>query len=154
MTTITAQMVKDLLRDLHRQGTTVIMSTHQMHQVEELCERILLINLGKVMLYGHLNDIRRRFSGHALLIRTVGDLLELPGILSREPVNGVTRLNLAPETSPQSILETLVERKIPVDQFEVAVPTLDEIFIRVVRDAEPGRETEWEAVPEQESSPG
>jgi ABC-2 type transport system ATP-binding protein len=139
---VNTQMVKDLLRDLHRQGTTVIMSTHQMHQVEELCERILLINVGKVMLYGRLNDIRRRFSGHALLVRTEGDLPDLPGILSREPANGSTRLNLAPETSPQSILRILVERQIPVDQFEVAVPTLDEIFIRVVRDPETAHEQE------------
>jgi len=139
---VNTQMVKDLLRDLHRQGTTVIMSTHAMHQVEELCDRILLINLGKVMLYGHLNQIRRRFSGHALLVRTEGELPELPGILSREQVNGATRLNLAPETSPQNILRSLVERQIPVDQFEVAVPTLDEIFIRVVRDEDLAHELE------------
>src|SRR5574338_189160 len=44
---VNTQMVKDLLRDLHQQGTTIIMSTHQMHQVEELCDRILLINHGK-----------------------------------------------------------------------------------------------------------
>ncbi len=133
---VNTQMVKDLLRDLHRQGTTVIMSTHQMHQVEELCERILLVHQGRVMLYGRLDDIRRRFSGHALLVRTQGPLPELSGVLSREPVNGATRLNLAPETSPQSILHALVERQAQVEQFEVAVPTLDEIFIRVVRDRE------------------
>jgi ABC-2 type transport system ATP-binding protein len=142
---VNTQMVKDLLRDLHRQGTTVIMSTHQMHQVEELCERILLIHQGKVMLYGRLDDIRRRFSGHALLVRTGGELPELPGILSREPVNGATRLNLAAETSPQSILRALVERQVPVEQFEVAVPTLDEIFIRVVRDEENAHELERQA---------
>lgn len=131
---VNTQMVKDLLRSLHREGTTVIMSTHQMHQVEELCDRILLINQGRIMLYGQLDEIRRRFSDHALLVRVGGDLPDLPGVLSREPVNGATRLNLAPGTEPQGILYALVERRIPVEQFEVAVPTLDEIFIRVVRD--------------------
>jgi ABC-2 type transport system ATP-binding protein len=129
---VNTQMVKDLLRDLHKKGTTVIMSTHQMHQVEELCDRILLINHGKVMLYGRLQEIRRRFSGHALLVRSPEPLPELPGILSIEPVNGSMRLNLAPETAPQDVLRTLVNQNLPIEQFEVAMPTLDEIFIRVV----------------------
>ena len=133
---VNTQMVKDLLRDLHRQGTTIIMSTHQMHQVEELCQRILLMNYGKIMLYGGLSEIRRRFSGHALLVRTPNGLPTLPGILSAEDVNGLHRLNLAPETDPQTVLQSLVSQNVPVEQFELAIPTLDEIFIRVVRDQE------------------
>lgn len=133
---VNTQMVKDILRDLHRQGTTVIMSTHQMHQVEELCERIILVNHGKAMLYGHLTDIRRQFSGHALLVRTSdGNLPTLPGVLGCEPVNGCIRVNLAPETDPQDILRELVRRNVIIEQFEVAVPTLDEIFIQVVQNS-------------------
>ena len=131
---INTQMVKDLLWDLHNQGTTIIMSTHQMHQVEELCERILLMDHGKTMLYGRLHEIRRRFSGHALLVRAPAGLPELPGVASVEPVNGTVRLNLAPDTTPQDVLKALVQREVMIEQFEVAVPTLDEIFIRVVRD--------------------
>lgn len=136
---INTQMVKDLLRDLHRQGTTVIMSTHQMHQVEELCDRILLVNQGKSVLYGGLDDIRRQFSGHALNVRLTGSMPALPGVLSVEPINGSLRVNLAVETTPQSILRELVNRNIVLDQFEIAVPTLDEIFIKVVQAAEPAR---------------
>jgi ABC-2 type transport system ATP-binding protein len=131
---VNTQMVKDLLRDLHRQGTTLIMSTHQMHQVEELCERILLIDHGRVMLYGPLNDIRRRFSGHALLVRAVEPLPQLPGVLSIDQVNGAQRLNLSEAVVPQDILRELVNRGLTIEQFEVAIPTLDEIFIRVVKD--------------------
>ncbi len=134
---VNTQMVKDLLLDLHHQGTTIIMSTHQMHQVEELCERILLMNHGRVMLYGQLNDIRRRFSGNVLLVRTPERLPALPGVLSVEPVNGAVRLNLAQETPPQHVLRTLVDQNITVEQFEIAMPTLDEIFIRVVQDSLP-----------------
>ncbi len=133
---VNTQMVKDLLRDLHRRGTTVIMSTHQMHQVEELCERIVLVNQGRVVLYGPLQEIRRQFSGHALLVRAAVDLPPLEGVLSTEPVNGSMRLNLAQETDPQSILRRLVEEGVPLEQFEIAIPTLDEIFIRVVQDKE------------------
>ncbi len=134
---VNTQMVKDLLRDLHHQGTSIIMSTHQMHQVEELCDRILLIDHGKVMLYGSLEQIRRQFSGHALLVRTSNRVIPtLPGVLSVEEVNGAHRLNLAPETDPQDILRALVAQNLNIEQFELAVPTLDEIFIRVVRNEE------------------
>jgi ABC-2 type transport system ATP-binding protein len=132
---VNTQMVKDLLRDLHRKGTTVIMSTHQMHQVEELCDRILLMNHGKVMLYGRLQEIRRSFSGNALMVRSPEVLPELPGVISSEPVNGGMRLNLAPQTIPQDVLRFLVDHNVPLEQFEVAIPTLDEIFIRVVTQA-------------------
>jgi ABC-type uncharacterized transport system ATPase subunit len=115
------------------------MSTHQMHQVEEMCERILLVNHGRVMLYGALEEIRRQFSGHALSVRAPGGLPELPGVLRVERVNGAYRLALAAETTPQQVLRALVEREVPVERFEVAVPTLDEIFIRVVS-AGAGRE--------------
>jgi ABC-2 type transport system ATP-binding protein len=133
---VNTQMVKDLLRDLHRRGTTVIMSTHAMHQVEELCERIVLVNQGRAVLYGRLDDIRRQFSGHALLVRTARELPPLEGVLSTEPVNGSMRLNLAAEADPQMILRRLVEQDVPLEQFEIAIPTLDEIFIRVVQDKE------------------
>jgi len=132
---VNTQMVKDLLWDLHLKGTTIIMSTHQMHQVEELCQRILLMDHGKTMLYGELNQIRKQFSGHALLVRiTSGELPTLPGLVSVETINGSQRLNLAPDTTPQDVLKALVDQGMAVERFEIATPSLDEIFIRVVRD--------------------
>lgn len=133
---VNTQMVKDLLRELHAGGATIIMSTHQMHQVEELCERIVLINHGRVMLYGSLEDVRRRFSGRAVLVRASHGLPELPGVLAVERVNGAQRLLLSDDTSPNQVLRELVLRDTPVEGFEVDVPTLDEIFIKVVRDVE------------------
>lgn len=131
---LNTQMVKTLLRELHSQGTTIIMSTHQMHQVEELCERILLVNHGRVMLYGALNEIRRRFAGHAVLVKAPDGLPELPGVVAVERVNGAHRLSLDPAAAPRDILRALVERDINVESFEAAEPTLDEIFIQVVQE--------------------
>lgn len=134
---LNTQMVKGVLLDLHRQGTTIMMSTHQMHQVEELCERILLVNHGQVMLYGPLEEIRRRFTGNALLVRAPGGLPDrLPGVLSVDRQNGSLRLALADGVSPQDILRNLVDQGIDLERFEVATPSLDEIFIWVVRDRE------------------
>jgi len=131
---INTQMVKDLLLEQRDKGRTILMSTHQMHQVEELCDRIVLIDHGKTVLYGHLADIRLQFSGHAVIVGTPNPLPSLPGVLQVEPHNSSAyRLNLAAATSTQDILRNLVERGIQVDQFEIAAPTLDEIFIRVVQ---------------------
>ena len=131
---VNTQMVKDLLWDLHLKGTTIIMSTHQMHQVEELCERILLMDHGKSILYGDLQQIRKQFTGHALLVRTADDLPALPGIAGVKAVNGSQRLDLEADTTPQAVLKALVEQGVMVERFEIATPSLDEIFIRVVRD--------------------
>ena len=133
---VNTQMVKDLLRELHAAGATIIMSTHQMHQVEELCQRIVLINHGRVMLYGALDEIRRRFSGRAVMVRAPHGLPELPGVLAVERANGGHRLTLAEETSPHEVLRALALSGAPIEGFEVDAPTLDEIFIKVVRDVE------------------
>jgi ABC-2 type transport system ATP-binding protein len=133
---VNTQMVKDLLDEQRERGVTIIMSTHQMHQVEELCDRIVLIDHGKVMLYGNLEEIRRRFSGHAVLVRAVGNLPSVAGVMHSEPHNSATRLMLSPTTSPQDVLRALVAQNVDIEQFEVAMPTLDEIFIRVVQGKE------------------
>lgn len=132
---VNTQMVKDLLREERARGTTIVMCTHQMNQVEELCDRLVLIDRGKVMLYGDLESIRRRFAARAVLVRSLGPLPEqIPGVVRVEPVNrGHTLLHLAPAASPQSLLQDLVAKGIALEHFEVALPTLDEIFIEVVQ---------------------
>jgi ABC-2 type transport system ATP-binding protein len=135
---LNTQMVKDLLNEQRKRGVTIIMSTHQMHQVEELCDRIVLIDHGKVLLYGNLEEIRHRFSGHAVLVRAAGDLPAVPGVMHSDPHNAATRLTLSQTTSPQDVLRALVAQNVAIEQFEVAMPTLDEIFIRVVQGKESG----------------
>jgi len=133
---INTQMVKDLMGELREGGATIIMSTHQMHQVEELCDRILLIDDGYSVLYGDLEDIRRQFTGHAVIVRVEGELPEIPGVEEVSPQNNIVRLDLSQGTTPQDVLNYLVKRGVSVSQFEIAVPGLDEIFIRVVEAGE------------------
>jgi ABC-2 type transport system ATP-binding protein len=131
---VNTQMVKDLLREERDQGNTIVMCTHQMNQVEELCDRLVLIDQGKTMLYGRLNEIRKRFAGKAVLVRSENSLpASLPGVVEIADHNGAKLLKLDARTSPQDVLRSLVEQNIPVEQFEIALPTLDEIFIRVVK---------------------
>jgi ABC-2 type transport system ATP-binding protein len=136
---VNTQMVKELLREQRDQGVTIILCSHQMNLVEELCDRIVLIDHGKVMLYGGLAEIRQRFSGNDVLVRTGAELPRLTGVERIEPVNGTVRLHLSKGTDPQKILQALVASKIAVDQFEIAMPTLDEIFIQVVQSTPKGQ---------------
>jgi len=130
---INVQLAKNLLRELRDDGATILMSTHQMHQVEELCDRIVLIDDGRDVLYGDLNAIRQRFSGHAVWVRAPGQLPTLPGVVDVTPHNSATKLTLADGATPQDILRALMARDVALEKFEIAVPSLDEIFIRVVQ---------------------
>jgi ABC-2 type transport system ATP-binding protein len=130
---VNTQMVKDLLREQRDQGVTVILCSHQMQLVEELCDRIVLIDHGKVMLYGKLTDIRQQFSAHAVKVHVQGIIPNLKGVERIETINGSVKLNLSQGTMPQDVLRQLVAANINIDQFEISVPTLDEIFIRVVQ---------------------
>lgn len=137
---VNTQLVKELMNELREQGTTIIMSTHMMHQVEELCDRILLIDDGRNVLYGPLDQIRRDHSGHAVLVRVQGLLPEITGVQDITQENGAMHLSLAEDVVPQDILSQLVGQGLVVEQFEIATPTLDEIFIRTVRDKQTGKE--------------
>lgn len=134
---LNTQAVKEILIEERDRGVSIIMSTHQMNQVEELCDRLVLIDRGNVLLYGALNEIRKQFTADAVLVRTDDHLPEfIQGVDSREKLNGGTRLKVTPGAAPQDILKSLVAQNINLAQFEIAVPTLDEIFIRVVQGGE------------------
>lgn len=131
---INTQMVKEVLRELRDQGTTIIMSTHQMHQVEEMCDRILLIDQGSNVLYGNLDSIRRQFVGRGILVQTMGDLPPLEGVEAVISDNHISQLKLLDGYTPQVILRDLVSQGADVQHFEVALLSLDEIFIQVVQE--------------------
>ena len=130
---VNTQMVKDLLREKRNAGKTIIMCSYQMHQLEELADRIALVNKGETVLYGSLIDIRRQYASDGVLVRTLSALPStLPGVREIVPHNSSTLLRCGPGKTPQDVLNALVERGIILEQFEIAMPTLDEIFIQVV----------------------
>lgn len=129
---VNTQLVKSLLCEVRVQGAAIIMSTHQMHQVEELCDRILLIDHGQSVLHGELGEIRRRFSGHAVNVRAADALPRPGGVRAVTPQNGGFQFALAEGVAPQQVLAALVNAGVVLEKFEIATPSLEEIFIRVV----------------------
>jgi ABC-2 type transport system ATP-binding protein len=131
---VNTRLVKELMAELREEGATIIMSTHMMHQVEELCDRIVIIDEGSNVLYGNLKQIQRSYSGHEVLVRVEGSMPSLAGVEMISQHNGAIHLLLSDGTTPQDVLAQLVENHSLVEQFEISTPTLDEIFIQAVRD--------------------
>ena len=129
---VSTEQVKELIWDLRERGKTVVLSTHMMNQVERMCDRILLINEGRRVLYGPLEEIKARYAEHAVLVRCSGSLEGLVGARRIEERERDRLIVLQDDVSPQDILRQLVELEVPVQRFEVATPPLEEIFIKVV----------------------
>ena len=124
--------VQNIISNLRDEGKAIILSTHQMNKVEELCDRVLMINKGHTVLYGDLQDTRARFRRNSVLVATDGDLVDLPGVVDRKLHNDSVELVLAPGTTPQTILDRLRDRGITINLFEVTLPSLNEIFLNQV----------------------
>ncbi len=134
---VNTRLVKEIIEELRQQGKTIIMSAHQMHQVEALCNRIVLINRGHTVLYGEVSKIKRDFAGNALTIVGQGDFSGLPGVLEvRHHNNATWNLTLNAGTDPQDVLRALMRRDhIRLERFEIAEPSLEDIFVTVVQNA-------------------
>ena len=129
---VNTELLKGMLAGLRDQGKAVILSTHQMSQVEELCDRILMIHDGHAVLYGDLREIKSRYRGNSLLLDYEGELGEVPGVTGTRTRRGYVELVLDGETTPQQVLTYLVGRGIAINRLEVATPSLNEIFLKEV----------------------
>ena len=132
---VNATLIKDIMLELREHGSTIILSTHRMEQVEMMCDSICLINKGCNVLSGELRAIKRSYGKNTLRIEYSGDgdFLEATGLV--EKVNhfgAVTEARLKPSADPQEILKAAVQRDVRVSRFELVEPPLNDIFIEKV----------------------
>ncbi len=131
---VNTRLIKDIMQEEREAGKTIIMSTHQMYQVEALCNRIVLINQGQSVLYGEVRQIKRDFTANAIVVAGEGDFSHLPGVLEMRRENSGWHMALAPDTSPQAVLQTLLARPdVHIHRFELAQPSLEDIFVTTVQ---------------------
>lgn len=128
---VNTEMMKDFIAQLRDEGNAVILSTHQMNKVEELCDRVLMVNHGSEVLYGALQEIKGKFKEHAVRIDVEGEPGDLIGVINRKLYKGFTDLDLSPETNPQDILDQLHRKGITINHFETRKPSLNEIFLHL-----------------------
>jgi ABC-2 type transport system ATP-binding protein len=129
---VNTELLKKLLVDLRNQGKSILLSTHQMNQVEELCDRILMINNGHTVLYGNLTEIKAKYRSNSVIINFGGKLGEISGVIEKRVHKDYTELVLDGNTTPKQILKRLINKGIVINRFEVATPSLNEIFLKVV----------------------
>ena len=129
---VNTQLIKEIILELRSQGKAIILSTHMMNEVEALCDRILMINKGRTVLYGELAEIKSKFRNNSLFIKFDGALGKIEGVVGEKNHGDYLELFLDGETTPQKILEYLISHGVEVHQFEVSTPSLNEIFLQVV----------------------
>jgi ABC-2 type transport system ATP-binding protein len=131
---VNANLIKDEIYELHKQGTSIIFSTHRMEQVEEICDQIVLINKGQNVLQGGVGDIKQQFKENLFRVDYMGNL----------PVDALGQLTLV-EQAPQyftaklsdtqdsnSLLRHLIDANVKLTAFNEILPSLNEIFIKTV----------------------
>jgi ABC-2 type transport system ATP-binding protein len=129
------ELLKTMIADLRNQGKAVFLSAHSMNDVEELCDRILMIKNGREVLYGSLAEIKSRFrTNNSIYLDFEGDWGEIQGVSGSIRHKGYVELMLEENITPQHLLEQLVSREIMIKRFEIVTPTLNEIFLKVAGD--------------------
>ncbi len=131
---VNSEMLKNIILELKNQGKTIILSTHVMSQVEELCDEIVLINKGKIVLSGKVRDIKKSFGRNNLKLEFEGDDsflndLEQDKIIQRN--NHSAEIKIYNESEAKQILNSIKE-SVFIYKFELAEPSLHEIFINTV----------------------
>jgi len=130
---VNRMLIKTKVLELKQKGKAILLSTHLMNEVEEMCDRILMINQGRVVLYGDLAEIKWRFRNNSVIVSTKGDMGRIEGITGKKEHGRYIELFLDSEASPQKILSQLVANNVRVERFEVSTPSLNEIFLQVVK---------------------
>jgi ABC-2 type transport system ATP-binding protein len=126
-------LLKDIILEMRNEGKTVIFSTHVMHEAEKLCDYILLINKGKLVLDDTLDNIRSRQSAHTVSVELEGDTTfvdRLPMVTAVRSEGSRLDVTLDDDDT-QEFLQALMQHA-RVKAFEVKVPSLHEIFVNLV----------------------
>jgi ABC-2 type transport system ATP-binding protein len=134
---VNADVLRDMIVELRRGGSTIIFSTHDMAVAEKMCDSIFMIYKGRKVLDGRLRQIQDDHGRDVIHVRMEanGSLLDLPGVVDVTDFGNKQELRVAPGTDPQQVLAALLSRG-RVEHFEVAHPSLDDIFRRIAQPQE------------------
>jgi ABC-2 type transport system ATP-binding protein len=130
---VNAEVLREAVLGLRRDGATIIFSTHDMSMAEKMCDFIFMIHKGRKVLDGTLASIQAAYGQDTLRVGVDGDaaaLAGLPGVARLTDFGQFQELRLDPGTDPQGLLAALMARG-RVRHFEVSHPTLQDIFVRI-----------------------
>ena len=137
---INTNLIKDEIAELNRQGTSIIFSTHRMEQVEQICEKIVLINQGQNVLQGDVHEIKQQFKEHLFQIDYNGELPE--SLAFEDEANDSYRIlenknnrlivKVEHDNASNKLLNYLMRNGVYINGFNEILPSLNEIFIKQV----------------------
>jgi ABC-2 type transport system ATP-binding protein len=131
---VNANLIKDEIFNLAKKGSTIIFSTHRMEQVEEICDQIILVNLGKKILDGTVADVKQQFKQNIFSVQTAGAIsLEDNAIFSVvETAQEKTLVKINQGYQSNDVLAHLLKEKVNIVGYNEVLPSLNEIFIQLV----------------------
>jgi ABC-2 type transport system ATP-binding protein len=135
---VNVAILKEAFLEMKRRGATIVFSTHQMEMVEELCESVVLMDRGRVLLGGAVRDVRRSTGRQIVRIAVDGDttmpwLASIPGVRVVRPGLDYTELDVTPGTDPETVLRAALDHPgVRVTQFLIDDPSIEEIFVEKV----------------------
>ncbi len=134
---VNAAMLKDAFLELRAGGKAIVFSTHQMEQVEELCDAIAIIDHGRMVVSGPTTDVRRQAGRRVVRLGVAGDpdlawLDTMPGVRVTRSGLDYHQFEVADGGDPEAILRAALERGAHVNRFEIADPSIEDIFIERV----------------------
>ena len=131
---VNANLIKDEIYELQQKGTSIIFSTHRMEQVEEICDNIVLINQGQNVLEGGVKEVKEQYKEHVFEIGYNGEISStvLENITVVKHQNQKLLVKLEDAKNPNQILSHLINNGVQLHSFQEILPTLNDIFIKVV----------------------
>ena len=140
---VNAQVIREEILRLKAEGATVILSTHNMESVEELCDNIALFNKSHVVITGGVEDIRRKYGNNNVELvysssQTLKEDNEVFKVISDIDEGGrhTAVLTLVDGVSPNEALKTVISQGLTVNSFKELVPRMNDIFIKLVTEEE------------------
>lgn len=133
---VNRRLLMDIVDEQNKKGAAVVMVTHQMEEVERLCERAVLLKNGKAEAYGTIDKIKDDFGGQRIILRFSGTLPARPRLYTaNKQETSYAELTPGEGVDPQRILRELVATKnLTIHTFDVQRPSLDEIFVSIYGD--------------------
>ncbi len=135
---INREMLAGIIREMPQRGVTVIFSTHVMEQAEAMCDRFVLINRGRKLIEGTLEEVRSAFPTRTAVLGGDGDLraaTQHPLVQQAHVVDSLATVELAEDADPRPLLEHALQH-VRLTKFELRRPTLQEIFVHLVESDE------------------
>ena len=141
---VNANLIKDEIFRLSKNGATIIFSTHRMEQVEEICEHIVLVNKGKKILDGALATIKNDFKENVYSISAAAMPEQVSSSLFTVEDHDAEKLliRLNENTTNNEVLQYLINQGVSIRSFHEVLPSLNDIFIRLVEGSPNARQFE------------